>query len=413
MAIDSAAAETHQRARRATLAAGLFTNGLWDMLSVVVPLYGVAVGLNVAEIGLVVAARSLLPTLFSIHGGILMDEIGTRRVLAFVAVGAAALPLAYPLSGWFAVLTGLQLVLGLATALGMAASQTWSMQTSRGETAELARYSVVSRIGTFLGPVIVGAAWDLFGAWAAFVCIALCGAGVVVSAAYGRAASNEAPASPASGLPAALLPRWEQHRHAFALAAIPAVAFVLAASFLRNASGAIQSSLYVVYLDGIGMSGTLIGTLVALCELFGVFGSMLAAPVERRLRPDRLVIACIAVSVTAIASTPLIGHSVILLVAANALRGAAQGVSQPLMYSILGRAVPLERQGAVVGLRNAMVRLASIVTPAAMGIVAEAWGVEASFYAVGAAFLLAAAALGWIVRNSIASVEEEGRSNRA
>ena len=40
----------------ATLGAGLFTNGVWDMLSVIVPLYGVAVGLNAAEIGLIVAA---------------------------------------------------------------------------------------------------------------------------------------------------------------------------------------------------------------------------------------------------------------------------------------------------------------------------------------------------------------------
>ena len=51
---------------RATLGAGLFTNGVWDMLSVVVPLYAVAVGLNAAEIGLIVAARSVLPAVLSI-----------------------------------------------------------------------------------------------------------------------------------------------------------------------------------------------------------------------------------------------------------------------------------------------------------------------------------------------------------
>ena len=50
----------------ATLGAGLFTNGVWDMLSVIVPLYAVAVGLNPAEIGLIVAARSVLPALLSI-----------------------------------------------------------------------------------------------------------------------------------------------------------------------------------------------------------------------------------------------------------------------------------------------------------------------------------------------------------
>lgn len=398
-------AEDQARENRATLGAGLFTNGVWDMLSVVVPLYAVAVGLNAAEIGLVVAARSVLPTALSIHGGILMDQLGTRRVLTWVAAGSATLPLLYPLSGWFAALVTLQMFLGLASSLGMAASQTWSMQSSHGDTAMLARYSVFSRIGTFIGPVTVGAAWDLSGAWAAFACVALCGAGIMAAAAY--AAPGAVRHSPHGKTPTAqtplaismIVPRWEQHRQAIALAAIPAVAFILAVSFLRNAPGAIQSSLYVVYLDGIGMSGTLIGTLVALSELFGVFGSLAAAPMERRMRGDRLVIACIAVSVAAIAITPLIGQFLILLILASAARGIGQGVSQPLMYSILSHAAPSARHGASVGLRNAVVRLASIVTPAAMGIAAEAWGIEASFYVIGAVFLLATAALAVVARH--------------
>ena len=384
-------AEYQQRENRAAMGAGLFTNSVWDMLSVVVPLYAVAVGLNAAEIGLIVAARSVLPTALSIHGGILMDQLGTRRLLMWAAAGCATLPLLYPISGWFAVLTGLQLLLGFASSLGMAASQTWSMQSSHGDTALLARYSVFSRIGTFIGPVVVGAAWDLLGSWAAFTCVALCGAGIAAAAAHGASIAPRQPARPQ--VASVLVPNWEEHKRAFALAAIPAVAFILAVSFLRNAPGAVQSSLYVVYLNGIGLSGTLIGLLVALSELFGVFGSLAAAPMERRLRGDRLVVACIAASIAAIAVTPLIGHFFALLIAASAVRGIAQGVSQPLMYSILSHAAPSTRHGASVGLRNAVVRCASIVTPAVMGVVAEAWGIEASFYVVGTVLLLASAAL--------------------
>jgi MFS family permease len=390
---------TKARENIATLGAGLFTNGVWDMLSIVVPLYAVAVGLNVAEIGLVVAARSVLPTALSIHGGIMMDRLGIRRVLWWVAISSAVLPLLYPAFGSFAMLIALQLLLGLASSLGMAATQTWSLQTSRGDTAMLARFSVFSRIGTFLGPVMVGAVWDLFGAWAAFASVSLWAAGVLASVAYGaprgtgRFGQTMAPPLSGSRAMAALVPSWEQHKQVIALAAIPAVAFVLLVSFLRNAPGAIQSSLYVVYLADIGMTGTIIGALVALSELFGVFGSMMAAAMERLMRGDRLVVACIAASVAAIAITPLIGHFLILLMAASAVRGLGQGISQPLMYSILSRAVPSTTHGASVGLRNAVVRLASIVTPAAMGIAAETWGIEASFYLVGAVMLLGTAAL--------------------
>lgn len=390
-----AVTERDHRASRdviATLSAGLFTNGVWDMLSVIVPLYAVAVGLNPAEIGLIVAARSVLPALLSIHGGILMDQLGTRRVLMWVAVMSAVLPLLYPVAGWFTMLATLQLLLGLASALGMAASQTWAMQTSAGDTAMLARYSVATRVGTFLGPVAVGAAWDWLGAWAAFACVALCGAGTIVTTACSAAARPLSKMPQGRGL-TVLLPSWELHKQALLLAMIPSIAFILAASFLRNSSGAIQSSLFVVYLNGIGMSGTLIGALVATAELSGVAGSLLAAPVEKRLGAAPLVIACITVSLVCMAATPLIASILIVLIAACVLRGIVQGMSQPLMYAILSSEVSSNRHGASVGLRNAVVRLGSIITPAAMGLAAEAWGIETSFYVIGAVFMLITAGL--------------------
>jgi len=376
------------------LGVGLFTNAVWDMLSVVVPLYAVAVGLNAAQIGMIVAARSLLPALLSIHGGILMDELGTRRVLIWVAAASIAVPLLIPLSGWFTALLALQLLLGLATGLAMAASQTWSLRTSQGMTALLARYSIATRIGTFIGPIVVGAVWDLFGAWLAFGCVALCSGGTIACMAYGKPRTEPEIAEPrcARGL-ATLVPRWQPHKEALLLALIPTVAFVLSASFLRGASGAIQSSLYVVHLGNIGLSGTIIGTLVAVAELSGVLGSMVAASMERRLGSNRLVLACIVVSILSITLTPLIGGLLWLLFAACFVRGVALGMSQPLMYSILSTGIPVTRHGASVGLRNAVVRLSSIVTPAVMGVIAEAWSIEASFYVIGAMYLTATALL--------------------
>jgi MFS family permease len=387
----------HGRETLATRGAGLFTNGVWDMLSVIVPLYGVAVGLCAAEIGLVVAARSVLPAALSIHGGILMDQLGTRRVLLWVAAGCTLLPLLYPLSGWFTVLTALQFLLGLASALGMAASQTWAMQASRGDTAMLARYSVATRIGTFLGPVAVGAAWDLSGAWAAFASVALCGAGIIFATAY-SARDGALPEIPLGRGLAVLLPRWVPHKQALLLALIPAVAFILFASFLRNSSGAIQSSLFVVYLNGVGMSGTLIGTLVAIAELSAVAGSLLAARLEQKLGAKPLVVICIAVSLACMSATPLIAQFLAVLIAACVLRGIMHGMSQPLMYAVLSNEVASNRHGASVGLRNAVVRLGSIITPAAMGLAAEAYGIETSFYVIGVAFMLITAGLALAAR---------------
>ena len=391
-------ADNLRRTTRATLWAGFFTNGVWDMLSVVVPLYGAAVGLSAAEIGLIVAARSVLPTALSIHGGILMDHWGTRRVILWLAVACTLLPPLYPATGWFTVLALLQLILGLASSLSMAAAQTWSLQTSF-DTATLARFSLVSRIGTFIAPVMIGAIWDLLGAWAAFASISLWAAGTIAAAVYGSAPVEAARPHPQSSA-WVLVPRWEPHKRAIALAAIPAVAFVLAVSFLRNAPGAIQSSFYIVYLGDVGLSGTMIGALIGASELSGVFGSLAAAPAERVMRAHRLILLCIAASVTAIAITPLIAYAVPLLFAAAAVRGMGQGLSQPLTYAVLGRAVPSNAHGASVGLRNSVTRLASIVTPTVMGIAAEGWGIEASFYIAGAALLAATLVLAIAARST-------------
>jgi hypothetical protein len=258
---------------------------------------------------------------------------------------------------------------------------------------------------------MAGAVWDAFGAWAAFSCISLWAAGNVAAAGYGAPASAARAHAPDATRPrmfAALIPRWTEHRDAFALAAIPAVAFVLAVSFLRNAPGAIQASFYVVYLGDVGLSGTLIGSLVGVSELFGVVGSLGAAPLERLVRPHWLVVACIGSSVAAIALTPLVSPILALLFTAAAVRGVAQGLSQPLIYSLLGRAVPAAVHGATVGLRSSVTRLGSIIMPTIMGVVAGAWGIEASFYVMGAILLLATLALALAARSVAGTMQRPG-----
>ena len=147
---------------RATLWAGAFTNGVWDMLSVLVPLYAAALGLSASDIGFIVAARSVLPAVLSIHGGILMDHWGTPRVLLCVAIACCALPVAYPMTGWFAMLVVPHLLLGLASV--------WHVRFADGELQQPLTFATLARTAVFahrhfLAPVMVGAIWDFFGAW--------------------------------------------------------------------------------------------------------------------------------------------------------------------------------------------------------------------------------------------------------
>src|SRR4029077_10524881 len=78
----------------------------------------------------------------------------------------------------------------------------------------------------------------------------------------------------------------------------------------------------------------------------------------------------------------------ILLLLAQVARGWLQGVVQPMMFSLQAQAVGRYRQGAVVGLRQTMNRLSSIVIPPVMGVIADWWSISASFFVLGLSLLL-------------------------
>ena len=67
--------------------AGPFSMGYVDFFTFLIPLYGLSLGLDAAEIGVLVGARSILALFLSIHIGVLMDRFGTRAVTLCVRLG--------------------------------------------------------------------------------------------------------------------------------------------------------------------------------------------------------------------------------------------------------------------------------------------------------------------------------------
>src|SRR5690349_2213634 len=104
----------HSRSRppASLYVAGPLSMGNVDFYTFLIPLYGLSLGLDASEIGLLVGARSIVALLLPIHIGVLMDRLGTRRVtLFFVWIGMALAPL-FPLVPGFWALLLLQLANG-------------------------------------------------------------------------------------------------------------------------------------------------------------------------------------------------------------------------------------------------------------------------------------------------------------
>ena len=385
--------------------AGPFAMGYTELYTFLIPLYALSVGMSAGEIGMLVGGRSLLAVFLSIHVGVLMDRFGTRRVTLFFVWTAMALAPIFPLVPWFWPLLLLQIVNGAALQFAWSGSQTLIAQLAEGEAEYIGRFSFFARLGTTLAPMIAGAAWDWGGVWPAYMLGVAWGAVLtiallrapeaVVPGADGRASHQRTNFRARDAIP-----RLPDYVRCFALMAIPAVATTMAIIFLRTATNGVQSSLYVVFLKGNGLTGTSIGILFAAIEVMSGLGSLFAGRAMALGDPRRTMLSGTVLSIVLICVTPFLGGIFLLLFLAQAARGWLQGVVQPLMFSVQAKAVGRYRQGSVVGLRQTMNRLAAIVIPPAMGAIADRWGAGESFVILGSLLLMLSAPVALITRRT-------------
>ncbi len=382
----------------ATYGVGFTGNGVAMMLKVIIPLWAIELNLSATQIGVAIGLSALLPFLLSIHGGVLMDRLGTRRVTMAYAVTTAVLCPLYPAFPSFFILVILQLITGLTSNMVWVGAQTLIVRFTRGKTALIARFSVAARCGTLGGPVAIGVIWDLAGPWGAFGFVGAAGALVLVALLAVPETKEEDPVGETPPRLADLVPKWSDYVAAFSMIAIPTVAFVVVMSALRISSAGIQTSFYVVYLNEIGLVGTTIGLLIATSEVGGLFGASMAGWWERFIRPHWVFILFATLSITFVSIPPLLGGIFVLLMLATFGRGYAQGLSQPVMFGILARAVDPRLQGMSIGLRTTSNRAATVLVPLVMGIVADAVGIEQSFYWTGGVLIASCAIVALFVR---------------
>src|SRR5215475_2904792 len=310
--IDRASANKRPARPLASLyVAGPFSMGYVDFYTFLIPLYGLSLGLDASKVGILVGARSILALFLSIHIGVLMDRFGTRKVtLFFVWIGMALAPLFPVVPGFWALLL-LQLVAGAAVSFAWSGAQTLIAQLAEGDAGYIGKFSFFARFGSNTAPILAGAVWDYGGAWPAYLLGVLWGGVLTVALLRTPEAEIFGPAQ-SSGRHARfrardVLPRASDYINSFMLVAIPAVALSMAVISMRNTTYSIQTSVYVVYLDRIGLVGTAIGALFATVEIASGLGSLFAGRAMRLGDPRRTMLSGTVLSILLIAATPLLG----------------------------------------------------------------------------------------------------------
>jgi MFS family permease len=385
--------------------AGPFSMGYVDFYTFLIPLYGLSLGFDASEIGILVGARSIVAIFLSIHIGVLMDRFGTRKVtLFFVWTGMVLAPL-FPLVPWFWTLLLLQLLNGAAVSFAWSGAQTLIAQLAEGDARHLGRFTFFARLGSTTAPILGGAVWDFGGAWPAYLVGAAWGGVLTVALLFAPEAEFFAPPRQ-DGTGRVRFrardawPRASDYLDSIMLFAIPVIALSMAIMSMRNSTYSIQTSVYVVYLHHLGLVGTSIGILFAAAEIASGFGALFAGRAIRLGDAQRTMLGGTALSILLIAMTPLFGGIFGLLLLVQVVRGWLEGVIQPVVLSVQAQSVGRHQQGAVVGLRQTGQRLTSIMIPPIMGGIADRWGVSESFFILGALMLLLCLPVALIIRRT-------------
>ncbi len=381
-----------KRAEIFTYATGTLNDAQTELVSFIIPLYAVALGFGPLELGILVSAKSILPSILSIHGGVLMDRFGTRLVMLMLGAACTVMPPLFIVASWFPTLLLLQMALGMAQSFGWIGAQALAVVVGKDNPRVLDRFSFFARVGVMIAPTLAGVMWDFLPHWISFAVIGAAGGAfwlairAIPPKAVGEDRATDAPRPPFRLRD--IMPRLSDYIGAIGLMAVPIVAFVVVVSSVRIGSALMQQSFYIVYLKEIGLQAAFIGLFVTLSQMMAAAGTLSGAWMSRFVPPHWVFLGTVTLSVILIYATPLFGSALFVLAIAIAVRGFAQGASQPVMYTILSRAASRETQATAIGLRATGNRVAGITLPILMGAVAETWGLAATFFVTGGLLLL-------------------------
>lgn len=264
-------------ALRATYLCAFFSLSQLQMLALAVPLWGGSLGLSAAVLGFAMASRAIVPLVYAIHIGALMDGVGVRRVLVLAAAVCAALPLLHPLFPFAVALVVLQIILGLSSAVCWLGAQTAIGQLAAGNPRFTSRFSMCSVAGLVVGPVLLGSTWQFAGPFAGFVLLALWGCGMLAAALRLRTLPRDAaPSAPPRNWQRLFLPDPVAYIRALRLVFTATGAFLVVFSVLRLAGITMQDSFYPVMLSAMGYPAGVVGMLIGLGNLVSLPASLLS-----------------------------------------------------------------------------------------------------------------------------------------
>jgi MFS family permease len=354
-------------------------HSVFSAARVTVSLYAIHLQASPLEIGAVMALFGLLPMIFSVGTGRLVDSVGPRTPMLAGAVMVSLgglIPFVFP---------SLQMLYAASALVGTGfmfygiSLQNIVGLIGRPEDRN-SKFSVLAlsfSASSFVGPLASGLAIDAFGHRYWFLVLAVVPLATIAAVASNRLGLPQVRPRSRGGAPKRLadLLRPRNMRVVFIITALHATAWEMF-QFITP-----------IYCTQIGLSASAIGMVIASFAAATFAIRVVLAFVAQKISAFVLLRAAVFLAATTFALFPLVVNVVLLAAIAFAL-GVGLGSGQPLVMALLHDTMPEGRTGEAVGLRTTIINTGQVAMPIFFGALGTAFGVAPVYWAV--AVILAA-----------------------
>jgi len=351
----------------------LFTFAATSMIVPLVPLFSVSLGASKMLVGFLVAMSNVLPLMFAMSIGKLVDRWGSRGLITAGSLGLSLAPILVVLSPGLGTLAITQVLVGLCHLTLVVAAQSLVASLGGGKLRErnFGWYTTFISAGQLVGPLLAGVLVDSFGYQAAF---SVAGALPLASVAVSHLLPRTRPVL------VSRIERSGSRPQSRALFGNPGMRMALASSCgILFATSAYQAFV-PVYLDMLAFSATSIGVVLSL----RAFAAMSVRPLMPFIvvflggRSRALLVTLLLVSLGFGATG--FAQSWTALIITSTLIGFGWGISQPLSVVSVVEHVKEHERGFALGLRLTGNRASQILSPLLLGLVAQRVGFGAMFF---------------------------------
>lgn len=337
-------------------------------------LYALSLHASEFTVGALIALFALLPMIFAVPMGRLIDRIGIKRPMtlgcASVLVGCAipsivdGLPALYPAvmligTGFMAIHIGSQQAVG-------------AMSTAETRPVNFGWLALAFSVSSFLGPVIAGLVIDHVHYAMAY---AVCSGFALLALVLAICGDPDRLKLPGHG-------EVKPSGSTLDLLRDPEMRRIYLVGILLASAWDLFTFMVPIYGSKMGFSASTIG-LVLGCFSIATFTIRLAMPwIARYCTEWQVLTAALILAVISYAVLPFVQQPASMMAVAAAL-GLALGSSQSNVLTLLHHVAPAGRAGEAIGIRATIGNTCQVVLPLAFGAAGAALGLLTVFWGIG------------------------------